>query len=79
MAIMFLEHARENRLIPLNDKKEIIGKLLACLVRPLMTADWWEKMLTLVGKIAKEVPCYTLKFDKSGGVVSLLEKEFGVK
>ena len=79
MAIMFLEQASKNRLIPLSDKKEVIKNLLACLIKPLITADWWEKMLTLVGKMAKEVPCYTLQFDKSGGVVNLLQKEFGAK
>jgi hypothetical protein len=77
--IMFLEQAGENYLVPLNDRKEIIKRLLACLVRPLVTADWWQKMLTLVEKIAQEVPCYTLQFDKSGGIVDLLEKEFGRK
>ena len=76
-AIMFLEQESKNRLIPLDDKKEVIKKLLACLIRPLVTADWWEKMLTLAGKMANEVPCYTLQFDRSGGVVNLLEKEFG--
>ena len=68
-AIMFLEQASKNRLIPLNDKKAVVKKLLACLIKPLVTADWWEKMLTLVGKMAKEVPCYTLQFDKSGEVL----------
>jgi radical SAM protein with 4Fe4S-binding SPASM domain len=76
-ALMFLEQAAENCLIPLEDKKEIIRKLLGCLIRPLVTTDWWEKMLTLVEQIANEVPCYRLQFDKSGEVVSLLEQEFG--
>ena len=74
-----LEKATENHLVPLDDRKEIVKKLLACLVRPLVTADWWEKMLTLVEKIAREVPCYILRFDKSGNVVDLLEQEFGAK
>jgi hypothetical protein len=78
-AIMFLEQSAQNRLIPLNDKKEVIKKLLACLIKPLVTADWWEKILTLAEKIVQEVPCYMLQFDKSGGVVNLLEKEFGAK
>jgi len=76
-AIMFLEQASKNRLIPLDDKKEVVIKLLACLIKPLVTADWWKKMLTLVEKMAREVPCYTLQFDKNGGVVDLLGKTFG--
>ena len=76
---MFLEKSDENRLIQIDNKKDAITKLLECMIRPLVTKEWWEKMLTLAEKMANEVPCYTLQFDKSGGVVNLLEKEFGVK
>jgi len=76
-AIMFLEQASDNHLMLLDDNREIIRRLLACLIKPLVTADWWEKMLTLVGRITREVPCYILRFDKSGKVVDLLEQEFG--
>ena len=72
-AILFLQQARENRLVPLDDKKEIVRKLLACLIKPLVTADWWDKMFTLVERIAQEVPCYSLHFDKSGEVAGLLK------
>jgi hypothetical protein len=74
-AILFLEKAPENRLVHLNDKKVVIRKILSCLVRPLMTADWWEKMLNLVENIAREVPCYDLYFDKSGKIVDILANE----
>ena len=73
-AIMFLEKAGENKLIPLKDKKEITRRILACLIRPFVTVDWWEKTLLLVDKIAQEVPCYALQFDKSGKVVDMLRK-----
>ena len=71
-AIMFLEQAPENRLIPLDDRREIRKKLLACLIRPFVTADWWEKSLTLVEQMAREVDCYRLRFDRSGAVVDVL-------
>jgi len=71
-AILFLEQAQENRLITIDKKQEIIRRLLACLVRPFVTADWWDRMLTLMDTMAHEVPCYSLRFDKSGGVVALL-------
>jgi MoaA/NifB/PqqE/SkfB family radical SAM enzyme len=73
-AIMFLEQALENRLIRHYDKKAMNKKILAHLIRPFVTADWWEKMLTLVQQIARDVPCYTLKFDKSNEVASLLRR-----
>jgi hypothetical protein len=73
-AAFFLNKARENRIVRLADRKEIVGKLLACLVRPLVTSDWWDNMLALVEDIALEVPCYSLYFDTSGDVVPLLRQ-----
>lgn len=73
-AILFLEKAPENRLMPLDDRREIVHKLLACLIKPFVTANWWEKTLDLVEQIAQEVPCYTLRFDKSGEVVEVLRE-----
>ena len=66
--IFFLEKASTNRIDTLTDKKQVVGKLLACLIKSFAVADWWEKMLTLVGQVVREVPCYTLYFDKSGAV-----------
>ena len=75
-AIMFLEQATENRLTPLDGDREgeIVPRLLACLITPFVTADWWDKSLTLVEQMAREVPCYTLRFDKSGEVVNVLRE-----
>ena len=75
-AIMFLEQAPENMLIPLDNRKEITRRLLACLIKPFETADWWDKSLRLVEKMAREVPCYVLKFDRSGGVVDVIVGEW---
>ena len=73
-ALLFLEQSKTNRIIFLDNRKEIIRKLLACLIKPLVTADWWEKMLRLVELIASDVPCYILQFDKSGSAVELIER-----
>lgn len=73
-AILFLEKSPENKLILLEDKKEISRRILSCLIRPFISVDWWEKTLFLVDKIVKEVPCYILHFDKSGEVVDLLKQ-----
>ncbi len=73
-AIMFLQHANENRLLPLENRRIIITRLLACLIKPFVTADWWEKMLSLVEKVVREIPCYSLHFDKSGRVKDVLER-----
>ena len=73
-AILFLEKAEENKIIAINDKKEITKRLLSCLIKPFVTTDWWEKSLLLVEKICKEVPCFVLEFDKSGAMVDLLKR-----
>ncbi len=73
-AILFLEKAEENRIIPIKDKKEITKRLLSCLVKPFVTVDWWEKILILVDRMVEEVPCYVLEFDKSGKVIGILRK-----
>jgi hypothetical protein len=73
-AILFLDKAAENQLIHIRNKGEIIRKLLGCLIKPLTTNEWWEKMLTLVERLARDVPCYTLKFNQSGKVTRLLDQ-----
>jgi hypothetical protein len=70
--IFFLEKAKLNRLIPIENKQEIVNRLLACLIQPLTSAGWWDKSLTLVHGLALEIPCYRLQFDKRGGVVPIL-------
>ncbi|MFC1815834.1 radical SAM protein [Thermodesulfobacteriota bacterium] len=72
-AILFLKQAEENRLIPLEDKKVAVKYLLALLIKPLVTANWWEKMLTLVENIVREVPCYVLSFKKDAQLVDQLK------
>jgi radical SAM protein with 4Fe4S-binding SPASM domain len=73
-AIMFLEQANTNELIPITDKKERLGKVLSHIIKPLETTDWWKKNLSLAGKIAREVPAYRLRFDKSGQVIGVLKQ-----
>lgn len=71
-AILFLEKDRKDCLIHMDHQQEITRRLLACLIRPLVTAEWWDKMLTLVDTMAREVPCYSLHFNKDGRVLDLL-------
>jgi MoaA/NifB/PqqE/SkfB family radical SAM enzyme len=73
-AMLFLEQAKQSCLFPIDDKRQRFKKLLPYLIKPLETRDWWERMLLLVQRIANEVPCYSLQFDKSGGVINLLRQ-----
>jgi hypothetical protein len=73
-AIFLLEKSPQNRIAAITDRRQIVKKLLACLIKALATADWWEKTLTVIENLVREVPCYRMEFDKSGTVVPLLEK-----
>lgn len=72
-AIMFLEQADDCRLIRLTESKEIVARLLALLIKPLVTADWWEQMLKLVESMAREIPCYRLHFRKNDDLTKCLQ------
>ena len=72
-AMLLLEQAPHNRLIPITDSKEIVRRLPFFVIKPLVTADWWEKTLDLVGQMGRELPVYRLQFDQSGGVRQTLK------
>ena len=72
--IFLLEKSGINAINPVRDKKETLQKLLACLIKPFVTANWWENSLSLLHRIVLEAPSYTLQFDKSGEIVDKLVK-----
>lgn len=72
-AILFLEKVQENpSIMPVEDRRAITRKLLACMIKPFVTAEWWEQMLALVEKMVREIPFYTLRSDKSDRVKDLV-------
>lgn len=71
-AILFIKQSTENRLVPVTDSGEALKRLLACVIRPLITTGWWQKTLSVVEALAREVPCYIMEFDKSGRIVDKL-------
>ena len=73
-AILFLEKATANALTPIENKKDILHKVLSHVIKPLVTVDWWEKTLDVAQQIAADVPAYRLEFDKSGRVVDTLRE-----
>lgn len=73
-AIMFLEKAEENCLMPLDSKKEITKRLLSSLIKPLLTVEWWKKTLSLIDKISSEAPCYLLRFDRTKRIEDILKR-----
>ncbi len=72
-AVLFLCQSRENRLVPMEDRKTGVGRLLGCLIRPLASAGWWERSIAMIAALVREVPCYEMQFDRSGRIVGELE------
>lgn len=71
-AICFIEQADENSLSLLTERKEILRRLLACLIRPFVTAAWWHKTIDIVEHMSREVPCHVLRFDRSGAIAGIV-------
>jgi hypothetical protein len=70
--IFFLNQDIDNRLVRIRDLKTIAPRLLACLVKPLVTPGWWEKNLDLVARLVREVPVAELYFNRQEGIVEAL-------
>ena len=71
--ILFLRQSKENRIDPLTDRGAARRELLGTIIKPFVTADWWRRSLDTIEHIASEVPCYEMRFDKSGAIVPLIE------
>ena len=72
--IFFLKQAAENRIVPLSDRKLIWKNLLATLVRAMVTTNWWQQELDILDQLINDVACYSMFFDKSGSIVTELER-----
>ncbi len=72
--VFFLGKAKQNCCIRLQDKKRIAFKLSGCLIKPLATSDWWEKVLNLVQKNASQSNFFMLYFNKKVNLEAVLEK-----
>jgi hypothetical protein len=71
-AIMFLEQAQQDLIIPIENKSEVTKRLLPCILRPVESIDWWDKTLNIVGEIANKVPCYRIRFNLNGRIIDHL-------
>jgi len=72
--ILFLNQAKANKIETLTDRRKIWHSLLATLIRPMVTAEWWQNELDVLEGIVKEVPCYTMQFDRNGEIVAKLAR-----
>ncbi|MBI3986859.1 MAG: radical SAM protein [Lentisphaerae bacterium] len=72
-ALCFLEQAGRNRLIPIAARADVFRRLLFRVIRPCVSADWWDKTMGLLARLAREVPAYRLQFDRSGRICQAVE------
>jgi hypothetical protein len=70
--IMLLTQSKENRLVRVSPD-EGLATLLGCVIKPVVTREWWEKTLAVIEGIALSVPVYRMEFDKSGAIVPVLQ------
>lgn len=80
-AVLFIQQDTRDALAPLDDRWEVRRRLFATLVRPLVTAAWWEKELTILERLMHECPFSVMHFTRSGAIVDHLlalaaEKEY---
>ncbi|NQU04497.1 MAG: hypothetical protein HQ568_00280 [Calditrichaeota bacterium] len=76
-AILFLKKSNDNRLVKINDNGEVLKNILPLIIRPLISDEWWQKVLQVIEEVIITVPAYYLYFDQSSGVVELLRESFG--
>lgn len=72
--IFVLKQDKVNQIEPLENKGLILKSLLSTIYRPAMTKLWWEKELSILDKLAEEVPLFIMHFDRSGQIISLLNE-----
>ena len=72
-AILFIEKARKNQIIPITDKNYIMHQLLNRVIKPFLTLDWWDKTIQTLSDISDRVPSYRFRFtkDKDAGLNSI--------
>lgn len=72
--IFFITQSTTNEIIRSDNYKQNIYQLISFIIKPLVTKLWWDNNFNLIESIAKNIPCYNLRFDKKGEIVDLIEK-----
>ena len=67
-AICCVKNGAENSIILLTDGEEVLRRLLACLVVPLVIGAWWQHTVDGVRSMVEQIPCAAVCFDMSGTI-----------
>jgi len=73
-AFFFISKSSSNTIVLEKKKMKKIKQLLAYIVKPLVTSDWWESNMNLLEALIENIPCYNLTFDLSGDIVKKIKQ-----
>lgn len=73
-ALLFIEQAPTNALIPIDSPREVLRRLLLLVIKSAVSADWWERTLDVLEPLSREVPAYRMQLDTSGKMVDCLQE-----
>ncbi len=73
-AIFFLHQSPADTFQKLDDEVKIFRSLLACLIRPLESRDWWERSMEFLSRVAGEVACCDLSFSRGGDILGTIRE-----
>lgn len=67
-AVFFLEQAKENQIIKIEDKKKISLNLFQSVIKQFLTREEWNTTFDTLEKIINTIDCYTIKFNLDGKI-----------
>ena len=67
-AIFFLEQAKNNTIIKIEDKKTLSLGLFRSIVKPFLSPNGWDATFTILEEIIQQIDCYTIKFNLDGDI-----------
>jgi len=73
-SVIFIEKSQNNRIVSVEDKKEIETRLQEFIIKPIFIGNWWNKVHPLLEDIANNIQFYILEFDKSSSIIDTLSK-----
>lgn len=67
--IYFLVKSNKNSISIIDNKTEILKKMLSCIIKPMADIGWWDKVLGTVEDLMQAVVFYEVEFDKSEEII----------
>jgi len=69
-AIFFLEKSSRNCIIKIHEKKLLVPRIIQAMVKPFLFAGEWDRSLSIIEDLIRQVGWYSLKFNLSGNITN---------